>query len=141
MNFEFEWFNKELGANTVTVAEYGLLFNRAATETLGRPKMVLLGFDKNNLVIGIKPIMEDQPEASSGFVYIERERHGLVRVNSKDFIRSIRQHWPVASLNPAKRYTGVWDEEKSIMYVDLKRSIGDEEEENDEQKTIDTETD
>jgi hypothetical protein len=127
LNFEFEWFNKELGANTVTVAEYGLLFNRAATETLGRPEMVLLGFDKNNLVIGIKPITQDHPEASSGFVYIERERSGQVRINSKDFIRSIKQYWSVASLNPAKRYTGVWDETSSIMYVDIKRSIGDDE--------------
>lgn len=127
VSFEFEWFNKELGASTVTVAEYGLVFNRAAIEALGRPEMVMLGFDKINLVIGIKPVLSEQVGHSSGFLFIERERNGLVRINSKDFIRSIRQYWTVGSLNPAKRYNGVWDEDNGVMYVDLKRTIGDAE--------------
>lgn len=126
MGYEFEWFNRELGAMIVTIAEYGLTFNRAAIEALGRPEMVVLGFDRRKHVIGVKPISRSITDSEKhGFLFAGRERNGFVRINSKDFIRNIKPFLPGGLLNSAKRCVAVMDEVSGVLTVDINNVITD----------------
>jgi hypothetical protein len=125
MSYNFKWFNKQLGVSKITMADYGLIFNRASIKELGRPDFILLGFDKDSYKVGIKPLVKGQdPELESyAFPFIEKEKDGLIRLNCKDFIKSISRMGLPLNLNPAKKLTAVWDDTADVLIVDLEQAI------------------
>jgi hypothetical protein len=122
--FEFNFFDPQIGPLVVSIAEYGLTFSRAAIEAMGRPKFVKLGFDKKNLAIGIQPVNEDDDKRIS---FIEKEKNGYIRLNNKEFIRFIMRCLAGDEQkklgSKAIRYLTYWDEELSMLIVDLKKPL------------------
>lgn len=129
MGFHFEWYDREAGAPTVSIAEYGLVFNQSAIELLGTPEMIAIGFDKNNLALAIKPISKEDtsfPESRT-FPFAERIRNGeYARINNKDFVRYVSLYMPNPIIK-SLRCIARWDEENGYLFVDLKQHITDEE--------------
>ncbi len=124
MGARFEWFNPSLGAPIVSVAEYGLTFNRAATEMLGKPDKIMLGFDKDNRLIAVKPLSKDDADAKSyGIAFARKERDGYVRIASKDFIRFILRYCPELKLDKTVRCLARWDDTEGLMLVDVKNPL------------------
>jgi|LSQX01.2.fsa_nt_gb hypothetical protein len=127
MNFEFEWYDRESGAPTVSLAEYGLMFNRSAIEVLGCPARIALGFDKKKFVVAVKPIefaTKEFPENRT-FPFAERIKDGdFARINNKDFIRYVGQHLP-HPIKKAMRCIARWDEQDGVLLIDLKQHIGE----------------
>lgn len=128
MGFRFEWYDREVGAPTVSIAEYGLVFNQSAIELLGTPDRIAIGFDKNNLALAIKPITSDNtsfPENST-FPFAERVRNGeYARINNKDFVRYVSLYMPNPIIK-ALRCIARWDEDNEFLFVDLKQHFTDE---------------
>lgn len=129
--FEFDFFDPRVGPLVVSVAEYGLTFSKAAIEVMGRPEYIKLGFDKKNLVVGVKPADEQDEKRIS---FIEKEKNGYVRLNNKEFIRFLMRYFSRDGQQKiggkATRYLTYWDEDNSVLVVDLKTPIDkvDEEE-------------
>ena len=121
--FEFEYFDPGLGSVTVSIAEYGLTFSKAAVEVLGRPKYVMLAYDKGRQVVGVIPVDENE---SKKLEFISRLKNGYVRINTKDFVRFLMKYFPD---NPqmfggkATRYFSYRDDENGALIVDLKRPL------------------
>lgn len=126
MTLTFEWYDRQLGAPTVTVAEYGLVFNESAVRTLGKPERVMLGFDKRDLVIAVKPLMGRELLNSGSFPFAERIRRGFVRINSKDFVRYISLYLP-QPIAKGVRCIARWDGEEKLMMIDLRQALDIEE--------------
>lgn len=120
MKYEIEWYNPKLGTPTVSLAEYGLVFNKAATEALRNPGKIRLGFDKKNLLIAVVPTDKDDP---TGLKFLGKERRGFTRINSKDFIRFIIRYIPDFKIGKAVRFLARFDEEEGILIVDLKQPL------------------
>lgn len=120
MGYEIEWYNPELGTPIVSVAEYGLVFNKAASEALKNPTKIRLGFDKKNLIIAVAPVNEHD---SNGLQFSGKERKGFTRINSKDFVRFITRHMADFKLEKAVRFLARIDENEGILIVDLKLPI------------------
>jgi len=133
--FEFEYFNPALGAITVSIAEYGLTFSKAAVEVLGKPQYVMLAYDKNKRIVGVIPVDETEDKKIE---FISKMKNGYVRINNKDFVRFLMKHFPDAPQMFSKksnRYFSYWEDESSALIVDLKRPLdqqNNEEKENDE---------
>jgi len=133
--FEFEYFNPALGAITVSIAEYGLTFSKAAVEVLGRPQYVMLAYDKTKQIVGVIPVDEAE---SKKIEFISKMKNGYVRINTKDFVRFLMKHFPDDPQmfgKKATRYFSYWDEKTNVLVVDLKRLLdqhNSEERENDE---------
>jgi hypothetical protein len=120
------WFDPEIGTPMVSMAEYGLTFNRAAVEVLGKPWKIMLGFDKANKNIVVKPIRrehEDPEVPSRGLAFAERERDGYIRISSKDFVRFVARFCPELNLSRTVRYLAVWDEDIDLMTIDMNRPV------------------
>lgn len=130
MKYEFEWYDPNLGAPIVSLAEYGLTFNRAAVEMLSKAAKVMLGFDRRHKVIAVKPISEhDAENADRAIDFANRERNGYVRISSRDFIRFVARYCPEIDVKHTVRYPAIWDETNAAMLIDLNRPIatmGDE---------------
>lgn len=136
MEFNFEWFDVQVGTPIISVASYGITFSRSAVQKMGTPEYVMLGFDKINKVIGVK-ICDVNEKMKIPFA--SKERSGNVRLNNKDFIRFVASNMEDASIfeKNAVRFTGVWNDEQKIMTVDLKRPINSDG--SDEEETMETE--
>lgn len=130
MQSKFEWFNAMLGTPMVSIAEYGVGFNRAAIEALGNPVKVRLGFDKENRVIGVMPTTEDD---LSAVVFAGKERNGYVRISSKDFTRFILRYCPDLKLEKAMRCLAWYDEDSGTLLADLKQTVDSDVDSNSEE--------
>ncbi|NLD46584.1 MAG: hypothetical protein GX660_05220 [Clostridiaceae bacterium] len=119
--FEFEFFNPTLGPLSVSIAQYGLTFSRAAVEQLGKPEYIKLGFDKNNLIVGVAAAEKEDTQA---IPFMAKEKNGYVRINSKDFIRFLMRYFPEdyeqRFSEKSIRYLTYWDESFKMLIVDLK---------------------
>lgn len=131
MVFNFEWFDKKVGAPMISVAKYGLTFNKGAVIKMNRPEYVMLGFDKTNLTIGIK-VCDETEEMKMEFA--SRERQGYVRINSKQFVKYIESSTDdeLKFDNKAIQFIGKWIEEDKLMVVDLRKPYNEVSEDGDD---------
>lgn len=118
--YQIEWYSPKLGTPIVSLAEYGLVFNKAAAEALHYPSRIRLGFDKNKLIIAVRPVDNDDQDS---FQFSERERKGFIRINSKDFIRFISRFISDIKLDKAVRFLSRYDEINELLIVDLRQPI------------------
>jgi len=120
---KYEWYSPTTGAPIVSIAEYGITFNIGAIEIMGKPKYVMLGYDEEEHLIGVKPCDENKENRME---FYKKFRNKYIRLANKDFIRflksRIREDIKIEA--KAKRYVAKWDKEEKILYVDLNNQIG-----------------
>jgi hypothetical protein len=120
----FQWFNPKVGTPIVSVADYGITFNKAASEEMRNPKRIQLGFNAKTKQIGVKALHEVNDETENvSFAFANRERNGYIRINSRDFIRFISRHLPELRFDKAVRCLAWWDDEQNVLIVDLNNPI------------------
>jgi uncharacterized protein YdhG (YjbR/CyaY superfamily) len=117
-DYNFIWLPPSAGAPIVSIASYGISFNSAVIEMLGRPTHVLIGFDEQNQLIGVKPVPEGAEEPRS-YKFAERERQGTIRIGNKDFLKYISSKSAI-DLRKTSRYLATWDNENQVLVIDLK---------------------
>lgn len=129
--FEYEVFDPRKAAIIVSVANYGLTFSQSAVETLGQPSHIILGFDKRNLLIVVKPV--DESEARK-IPFIEKKKNGCVRINSKEFVRTLTKYFSDEKKFTSKaiRYLSYWRRDMGALVIDLKQPVEAVEEEAEE---------
>lgn len=123
MEFNFRWYKPSIGTPIVSIAEYGITFNRAAAEEMGNPLRIQIGFDENLKIIGVKPLHEEDEEDKDSLPFAGKERNGFTRVNNKDFIRFIARYCPDLKFDRAVRCLSKWDENTGLLLVDLNNPI------------------
>lgn len=118
----FEWYSPRIGAPIVSIATYGLTFSSGAVEALGNAQFVMLGFDEEKGVIGVKACDEDNAKAIE---FYGRIRNGYVRISNKDFIRFLESKMPEDFKVDSKaiKYFTRWDKENEILTVDLNQPM------------------
>jgi len=119
-----EWFDPKLGTPSVSIAEYGLTFNKAAVEIMSNPSRVLLGFDHEKKIVVVKPLYHpSNEETNKSFSFAERERSGYVRIASKEFIKFIIRYFPGIEINKTIRCLARWDDKEKMLLFDLVTEI------------------
>lgn len=128
---EFEVFDPRKASIIVSVANYGLTFSQAAVEMLGQPSHIILGFDKRNLMIVVKPVEESEERR---IPFIEKKKNGCVRINSKEFIRTLAKYFSdeMKFTSKAIRYLSYWRGDIGALVIDLKQPVEALEEEAEE---------
>lgn len=117
MEFNIEWYSPNLGTPIVSLAEYGVVFNKAAIVSLGSPHSIKLGFDKENKYIIVVGVTEEESTEDT-IVFNSKEKNGFIRINNKDFIRFVLRYCPEIKLDKAKRFLSI--KEGDFLVVDLK---------------------
>ncbi len=115
---KFEWYNPELGPPIVSIAEYGLTFNNAAINKMENPEAIKIGFDKERLIIGIKPASKKD---KNSFEFADKQSRGYIRINNKGFVKLIRAYCNDYDFKQTVRFIGTMDDEKNIFIVDLNK--------------------
>jgi len=114
MSYNFNWNAVSGGAPYVTISNIALAFNSVSIEKLGFPDQVIVGFDEENCVIGIKPYM-GEPNVKA-YDFTSRMKNGWIRIGCKDFIKYLGSliNEP---FERSKKYLAKHDDKENILLV------------------------
>lgn len=87
MKFNFHWNYVAAGAPYITINELALGFNTLSVSLLGNTEEVVVGFDEQTLMIGVKKYGGN--ENVKAYKFYSRIKNGWVRIECgcKDFIK------------------------------------------------------
>ena len=116
MNFNFDWNYVANGAPYITISSLALGFNTPSVSLLENPEEVVIGFDSQQMLIGIKK--SDGNESSKKYKFYSRMKNGWVRIGCKDFIKHL-SFLTGLDFVPAKRYVAQFDPDDKILFISV----------------------
>lgn len=117
MGFKFNWNALADGAPYVTINATSIAINDAAVSLLKSPNRILIGFDSENKVLGIKPSTGNEEERTYN-INARMTEYGWARVGCKDFVRYLSSVLET-DFSSAKRYLAEYDENSGILLVKM----------------------
>ncbi len=115
---DFEWSKPSSGGEFVTIAKYGISFNKKAIETLGTPNYVMIGYNREKKVIGIAPV-DEKSGLNDVYAFKEKLKHSYIRIGNTEFIANVVADSGIDIEKP-KRFNAEWLEDEKLMIVKLK---------------------
>lgn len=119
----FEWSTNEVSKKTVTIYNTNLTLNTAACKHFENVQYVLLGIDRENDLLGIKPI--DKITLDEG-IYPTDQLHRISigksygRISNKNFIENLAEEYNLnLSDKHGIKYTAKFDVVHQILTVNL----------------------
>lgn len=120
---EFEWSTSEVNKKTVTIYSTNLTLNKAACRHFENVGYVLLGLDRKNHLLAIKPVTKEQVDDE---IYPEDQLHRISigksygRVSNKNFIDNLASLYHLElENNQCKKYDATFDVVHQILLVQL----------------------
>jgi len=125
----FEWTSRKPSEGIATIYESNITLNKSATTHFETAYRVLLGLDKKNHKIAIKPITKQEHERGS---IPEEKKHKITvrpsyaRVSNKKFISEAAE---IANINltenNAVKYKTLWNPKEGCLVIDLNEHRGE----------------
>lgn len=119
----FEWSTNEVAKKTVTIYGTNLTLNKAACRHFENVQYVLLGLDRKNDIIGIKPIEKQHIDQN---LYKEDQLHRISigksygRISNKTFIDEICELYELdLTNNQGLKYNAKFDVVHQMLLVNL----------------------
>lgn len=116
MKFDFDWNYVAAGAPYITISEFALAFNAPCISLLGNPEEVVIGFDDEQMLTGVKKYCGD--ENAKPYKFFSRIKNGWVRIGCKDFVKYLSSLTGL-KFSPAIRYVAKYDIEEQIVYISV----------------------
>lgn len=120
---EFEWSTNDIAKKTVTIYSTNLTLNKAACRHFEEVEYVLLGIDRKNDVLGIKPV--SKKDKNEG-LYPEDQLHKISigksygRISNKNFINDLSKEYKLnLENNNCVKYAAKFDVIHQILLVEL----------------------
>ena len=120
MKYNFNWSSVSGGAPFVTFSSLGIAFNSVSISKLGSPEKVMVGFDEDNLVLGVRAY--DGNEQTKSYEFSGRIKNGWIRIGCKEFIRYLQKLSGI-DFSQAKKYVATFDGATETLVVELKDEI------------------
>ncbi len=125
----FEWTSRKPTEGIATIYQSNITLNKNASVHFERAYSVLLGLDKENTRIAIKPITKQEHERGT---FPEEKKHKITvrpsyaRVCNKKFIKEAMEIADVdLNENNAIKFKTTWSKEHQALLVDLKDIKGE----------------
>lgn len=120
---EFEWSTNDIAKKTVTIYSTNLTLNKAACRHFEDVEYVLLGIDRKNNVLGIKPVKKKEINEQ---IYPEDQLHRISigksygRISNKNFISDLaNSHGFDLENNKCVKFSAKFDVVHQILLVNL----------------------
>jgi hypothetical protein len=123
MDFNFNWSAVSGGAPYATLSSLGIAFNSVSIEKLGNPEKVMIGFDEDQYIIGIKAY-EGEPNIKP-YEFASRINKGWIRIGCKDFIKYLQAISGI-EFSPSKRYVATYDAKSRVLLIAVRGKYDDE---------------
>jgi hypothetical protein len=120
MGYNFNWIAVSGGAPYVTLSSFGIAFNSVSIEKLNTPEKILVGFDEDKFVIGVKAFNGEL--GLKPYEFSSRIKNGWIRIGCKDFIKYLQSLTGI-DFSTSKKYTAKYDTEGKVLLVEIKNNI------------------
>ena len=123
---EINWFNEKPKDCIITLAAGTITLNKPATVYFENAYSVMLGMDRKNQLIVIKPLTKadamkhDIPENKKYRITV---RSSYSRVTNKGFVDEIIEMSGINVLQEAHKFKALWDHKEQLLIVDLKEEL------------------
>ncbi len=120
------WFNEKPKDCIVTIAAGNITLNKPATNFFENAYSVMLGIEKNQKMIVIKPlskaeaIRHDIPESNKYRITV---RSSYSRIANKAFIDEVGGLLAVNFTQETKKYKANWQSKEQVLLVYLKEEV------------------
>lgn len=120
------WFNEKPKDCIVTIAAGNMTLNKPATNFFENAYSVMLGIDKDQKIIAIKPLLKaeaikhDIPDSNKYRITV---RSSYSRIANKSFIEEIGFLLDEDFTDITKKYKANWQSKDQILLVDLKEEV------------------
>ncbi len=121
----FIWASKKPLDELATLYEANITLNKSATTYFESAYIVLLGLDKENKKIAIKPVTKE--EKSLGYIPKEQQHNITVkssysRICNKLFLQEVAELMNLDfQAQHAYKYKAAWDEKENALIINLKK--------------------
>lgn len=123
---EFVWVSKKPLDEVATLYEANITLNKSATSYFENAYIVLLGLDKKNSQIAIKPITKE--ELSLGYIPEEQQHNITVkssysRICNKLFLKEVSNLVGLEFLerHQSYKFKAFWNKEENALIIDLNK--------------------
>lgn len=123
MKYNFNWSAVSGGAPYITLSSLGIAFNSVSIDKLKTPEKILVGFDEDNCVIGIKAFTGEP--GLKPYEFASRIKNGWIRIGCKDFIKYL-QSLAKLDFTTSKKYIAKYDAEEETLTVEILNNPIDE---------------
>jgi hypothetical protein len=123
---EITWFNEKPKDCVVTLAAGNITLNKPATTYFETAYSVMLGIDKSNKLIVIKPLSKSDAirhDIAENKKYRITVRTSYSRVTNKAFMEEISDLSKLNLEAETHKYKATWDSNNQILIVDLKEEL------------------
>lgn len=120
------WFDNKPKNLVATIHENHITLNKHATSYFENAYMVMLGIDKENDLIIIKPLMKDfamKKVIADNQKYKITVRNSYSRVTNKAFIKEIVKHFSLRLNDNTLKYHCYFDEHNTQLNINIKEEI------------------
>ncbi|MDL2235933.1 hypothetical protein LJC07_07315 [Christensenellaceae bacterium OttesenSCG-928-L17] len=117
MSFNFNWSAVSGGAPFVTLSSLGISFNSVSIEKLGNPEKIMVGFDEEQCVIGVKAYNNEA--GIKPYEFAGRVKNGWVRIGCREFIRYLHALSGI-EFYPSKKYIAKFDAGTDTLIVEIR---------------------
>lgn len=123
---DFVWASKKPLDEIATLYEANITLNKSATSYFEDAYVVLLGLDKENKMIAIKPVTKE--EISLGFIP-EEQRHNITvkssysRICNKLFLKEVAElvGLEYVERHQSYKFKASWDKKENALIIDLNK--------------------
>jgi hypothetical protein len=123
---KFIWASKKPLDELATLYEANITLNKSATTYFENAYIVLLGLDRENKMIAIKPVTKE--EISLGYIPQEQQHNITVkssysRICNKLFLKEVSQliNLEYVERHQAYKFKASWDKEENALIIDLNK--------------------
>lgn len=115
MGFSFDFSYLKNGSPIVTLSSLGIAFNRGAVDMLGGPDQINVGYDEENVAIGVRARGADTKLPY--FDFAPRVKNDWVRIGAKDFVKYLSKISKIDFLTKAKQFIPEYDAETNTLII------------------------
>lgn len=120
----FVWASKKPLDDIATLYEANITLNKSATTYFESAYVVLLGLDRENLKIAVKPVKKD--EISLGYIPEEQQHNITVkssysRICNKLFLKEVAELMNLDfKNNQSYKFSAEWSKKENALIIDLR---------------------
>lgn len=123
---EISWFNEKPKDCVVTINSGNLTLNKMATTYFENAYSVMLGIQKDEKMIIIKPLLKAEAQSHAipdNKKYRITVRSSYSRVTNKAFVNEIAELFAIDITTNPKKYVANWHSKEQILTVNLKEEL------------------
>lgn len=120
------WFNKDEKLGVATIYATNITMNKVISDIIEDSYGVLLGIDKEEKKIILKPISinkYNEGTIDKNMFFKLSGGKTYSRVSSTDFINEISSLFSMNFSSSAKKYTCVWDKDEKVVIINLTEEV------------------